>query len=293
MFSKTDKDSGFPKSIRDALNEYDRKKGPRRSVFGEQAAVKALRALPLDKRRDMDAIMKCFEGKIINEKQASYGVYQACCNLIIGNSHEESPKPKAENKSDHNHKRTNRESAPELVASKPPVTTKQRKVELVSFINDETLMEVKKIWERHKKEKHVCSIMQSPDSYSNKLHAQQDHDYYTGLIKDRIKSNALFCSDKDAQKQAFEVIERLTSSPLKEAKVFQHMTVSQLLFLLDHAANHRATPDREKAACALYTALSQLPVHKDPDLNPLVRALAGYHPDVSAENNRSNDKMKP
>lgn len=153
---------------------------------------------------------------------------------------------------------------------------------LVSFINEETLMDVKKIWDRHKKEKDVCTIMQPLVAYSNKNHAQQDHDYYTGLIKDRIKSNALFCSDNIAQKQAIEAIERLTSSPFKDAKVFQRMTVSQLLFLLDHVANHRATPDREKAACAFYTALSQLPVLQDLDLNPLVRALAGHHPDVSA-----------
>lgn len=266
MFRKTDQDQGFPKAICDALHEYDRKKGARRKVLGDQAAIAALRALPQEKRSDNKAIMECFNGVIITEDQASYGVYSACCNLIIEN---------------HDISENESRSVGHKMKESPP--REQSKIELINFISQDVIEEVNKIWERHKKEKHVCSFMQPASAYTNKQHAQQDHDYYTGLVIDRINSNELFCQDEQAKSKAIDAVKRLTNIPLKNENVSSKITVSQLLFLLDHAANHKSITQREKAAAELYTALSQLPFAGTLDLNSLVHALAGYHPDVLSQ----------
>jgi hypothetical protein len=113
-------------------------------------------------------------------------------------------------------------------------------------------------------------------AYTDKKHAQQDHDYYQSLMIDRMSDNPSFYGNELSKNQAKTIILRLTDKTYQHASVADKLTVSQVLFLLDHVMNHADRPNREEAAADFYQELCKLPLEGTFDLNPLLKTLAKH-----------------
>jgi hypothetical protein len=273
------KDAGFPQMIRNALDRYDHEKSIRRSIFGEHPSIAELRKLPLEKRRDLAALAACFDDHVLTEKQASYKVYTACMELILEqqhftDDHEDLHTPIAP------HVRKEKVVAQVAVISEQHTSLEHP---LRCLVEESALACIHRLRSRYRKNKNVNAFIRPAHAFSEQEQVQINHDYFAGLIKDRIICHMLL-QDEQHKKDLKQAATILTEKPYDTVMITDNLTFCQLLFLLDHAANDMECTNIDDASFAFYEALGQLLKDTNPDIGKLVGALAGHHPDVPVTN---------